>query len=331
MELRQLGSTELKVSAITFGAWAIGGWAWGGTNKKDAVEAIRTAIENGITSIDTAPVYGMGTSEEFVGEAIQGVSRDKILIFTKFGMRWDLDKGSFSFNSHDNQGRPVDIYRYSGSESIIYECEQSLKRLKTDYIDLYQIHWPDDTTPIEETMETCQKLVDSGKVRAVGVSNYSASQMAEAENFLHLASNQVPYSMVNRHIEMEIVPYCIKNNIGILAYSPLQGGFLTGKFKQDHQFKGDDHRAHSPFFKKDNYAKILDFLDKLKPIAEDKGVTLAQLVIQWTIRQPGITTALVGARNSRQVLENIEASSISLSEAEIGQINTWLDELDLKL
>lgn len=331
MEYRQLGQSKIKVSAITFGAWAIGGWMWGGTNKRDAIEAIHTAIGEGITAIDTAPVYGFGVSEEFVGEVLSSGLRKNVVLMTKFGLRWNLRKGSKFLATKDNQGNDIDLYKYSGPESVIQECELSLKRLKTDYIDVYQIHWPDITTTIEETMNACQKLVQAGKVRVVGVSNYSVSQIAEAETVLHLASNQVPYSMINRGIEIETVPYCMDKNIGILAYSPLQRGFLTGRIPADHKFKPGDHRAQSSYFKKNNYTQILAFLKKLEPMAMDKGATLAQLVIQWTIRQPGITSALVGARNREQVMENSKASEILLSQSEIKQINTWLDELNLKL
>lgn len=331
MKYRQLGQTELEVSVITFGAWAIAGWMWGGTDKKDAIEAIHSAIDEGITTIDTAPVYGFGVSEEIVGEALKSSVRDKVFLMTKFGLRWTMKKGSFYFNTKDNQGNEINLYKYSAPESIIEECELSLKRLKTDYIDVYQIHWPDNTTPIEETMNACQKLVQSGKVRAVGVSNYSTSQMMEAEKVLHLTSNQVPYSMINRGIEAEIVPYCLDKNIGILAYSPLQRGFLTGKIAADHTFNPGDHRANSPYFKKNNYTQILAFLKKLEPMAADKSATVAQIVIQWTIQQPGITTALVGARNRKQAAENAKSADISLSQSELNQIDEWLDDLDLTI
>src|SRR5258708_1340863 len=166
MEYRQLGESGLSVSAITFGAWAIGGWMWGGTERKDAVAAIRASYDEGVTSIDTAAVYGQGLSEEIVGEALQGLPRDKVQIMTKFGMRWDETKGEFAFKSQDNDGTPLDIYKYAGKESILKECENSLRRLRTDHIDLYQIHWPGSSTPIEETMETLDGLIKAGKVRA---------------------------------------------------------------------------------------------------------------------------------------------------------------------
>ena len=231
MEYRKLGESDLKVSVVTFGAWAAGGWMWGGTERKDAIEAIQAAHDNGVTSIDTAPVYGQGLSEEIVGEAIKNIPRDKVQILTKYGMRWDLTKGVLGFKSKDNNGNDIDIYKYAGKDSIVKECEDSLRRLNTDYIDLYQIHWPDVTTPIAETMEAVEQLIEQGKVRYAGVCNYNAAQVKEAQEHINLVSNQVPYSMVLRDIEEDVVPFCITNNISILAYSPLQRGLLTGKNK----------------------------------------------------------------------------------------------------
>ncbi|MBS1659438.1 MAG: aldo/keto reductase [Bacteroidetes bacterium] len=325
MEYRQLGESDVKASAITFGAWAIGGWMWGGTERKDAVEAIRVSYEQGVTSIDTAAVYGQGLSEEIVGEALQGIPRDKVQIMTKFGMRWDLAKGDFAFKSKDNDGKPLDIYKYAGKESIIKECEDSLRRLKTDYIDLYQQHWPDVTTPISETMEALAELVKSGKVRAVGVSNYDKAQMIEAEKTVKLASNQVPYSMVRRDIEKELVPYCIEHKKAILAYSPLQRGVLTGKIKEGYTFNEGDNRGESKYFTGVNLERINAFLDGLRPLAADKGVSLAQLVIRWTLEQPGITIALVGARDARQAIQNAAAIRLKLSAGEIAEINRRLE------
>lgn len=329
MEYRELGESNLKVSAITFGAWAIGGWMWGGTERKDAVEAIKASYEEGVTSIDTAPVYGMGLSEEIVGEAIKRIPRDKIQILTKFGMRWDLQKGSLAFKSKDNDGNDIDIYKYSGKESVIKECEDSLRRLGTDYIDLYQIHWPDVTTPIEETMEAVLKLQKQGKIRAAGVCNYSVEEMQTAEKVIKLASNQVPYSMVERRIEKELVPYCISNKKGILAYSPLQRGLLTGKISAGYTFAEGDSRGTSRFFQPGNVQRTNDFLDQLRPLAEKKNASLSQLVIRWTIEQPGITVALVGARNAEQAVQNARAINISLSPEEIHFISKHLEQLKL--
>ncbi|KAA2243108.1 aldo/keto reductase [Chitinophaga agrisoli] len=331
MEFRQLGESNLQVSVITFGAWAIGGWMWGGAERKDAVEAIRASIDHGVTSIDTAPIYGQGLSEEIVGEALKGVPRDKVQILTKFGMRWDLTSpaGTLAFKSKDNNGKDIDIYKYAGKESVIKECEDSLKRLGTDHIDLLQIHWPDVVTPISETFEAILRLQEQGKILAAGVSNYSVEQMKEAEKTIKLASNQVPFSMVEKTIESELVPYCIANKKGILAYSPLQRGILTGKVKPGHAFNAGDTRADSKFYRPENITRINAFLDELRPMAESKGATLAQLVIRWTIERPGITVALVGARDANQAIQNAKAIEVKLSPEEIKYINDKLAKVEL--
>ncbi|MVN89896.1 aldo/keto reductase [Mucilaginibacter aquatilis] len=329
MEYRNLGKTDLKVSAITFGAWAAGGWMWGGNDDKEAIEAMQAAYDLGITSIDTAPIYGQGKSEELVGRAIKDLQRDKVQILTKFGMRWDLAKGTFGFKSKDNSGKDIDIYKYAGKESIIKECEDSLKRLGTDYIDLLQIHWPDESTPIAETMEALIQLKEQGKIREAGVSNYSVAQMQESEQTITLASNQVPFSMVNRKIEADIVPYCMENNKSILAYSPMERGLLTGKIKPGHKFSEGDHRAGVKFFKEENIKRTNEFLNKIKPLADDKNATLGQLVIRWTIERPGITVALVGARNAEQASQNAKAIEVKLTADEIAFINGELEKVEI--
>lgn len=329
MEYRKIGQSEVRASAITFGAWAIGGWMWGGADRSDALDAIRASYDLGVTTIDTAPVYGQGLSEEIVGEALKGMQRDKVQVFTKFGMRWDLKKGDFALASKDNDGNDIDIYKYAGRESVILECENCLRRLGTDYIDLFQQHWPDTTTPIEETMEALEQLLRQGKIRAAGVCNYNVEQMKRAEAVLPLASNQVPYSMVLRNIEKEVVPYCIEHGKSVIAYSPLQRGLLTGKIKPGHIFGEGDTREGSRFYSDENIVRINAFLEKIKPIADQKNASLAQLVIAWTIRQPGITVALVGARNAEQAIQNAHAADVKLDAEDITSINAALEELQL--
>lgn len=302
---------------------------WGGTEQNDSIRAIEAAYDYGVTAIDTAPIYGQGTSEEIVGEALMGIPRDKVYILTKFGMRWDVAKGDFAMKSQNNFGKDIDIYKYAGAESVIKECEDSLRRLRTDYIDLYQIHWPDPTTPIQETFEAVAKLIRDGKVRYAGVCNYNAAQMAEASSHVQLASNQVPYSMVKREIEKETVPYCIENHNGILAYSPMERGLLTGKMKPGYQFGEGDHRAGLYLFREDNLRRTNDFLQRIKPIADENGLTLGQLVLLWTIEQPGITIALAGARNTEQAVQNAKAAQKSLSREDIETISAELSALQL--
>ncbi|MFW6153684.1 MAG: aldo/keto reductase [Planctomycetota bacterium] len=329
MEHRRLGETDIDVSVITFGAWAIGGWMWGGQEEKDAIEAIHAALDNGITSIDTAAIYGFGASEELVRKAV-GDRRHEVRIFTKFGLRWDSDEGEVRFETRDNEGRPVTVRRNAKRDSVIDECENSLRRLGTDYIDLYQIHWPDPETPIEETMAALDKLLQAGKIRAAGVSNYSVDQLDRARKVVPIASSQPPYSMVVRDAERDMLPYCQEHNVGVVVYSPLQRGLLTGKVTADREFPEDDHRRTNPLFSVENRKRVNAFLDAIRPVAEAHDASLAQLVINWTIHRPGVTAALVGSRNARQATENAQAASFTLKPDETQFINERLDRLELE-
>ncbi|KPK84781.1 MAG: aldo/keto reductase [Bacteroides sp. SM23_62_1] len=330
MEFVTLGTSNVKVTRIIFGAWAIGGWMWGGADRKDAIKAIHKSLDLGISSIDTAPVYGFGLSEEIVGEAIKGL-RTEVQILTKYGLVWDRKIGDFYFSTFNNDGKPVSIYKHAGKESIIHECEQSLSRLKTDYLDLYQIHWPAPSTPIEETMDAMNRLIKDGKIRSAGVCNYSVEEMEVAETTINLVSNQVPYSMVRRDIENDLIPWCMKHHKSILAYSPLQRGLLTGKFRTGQHFVPGDTRPDTPWFKGKNLVKTNKFLEEIKPLAISKNFTVAQLVLRWTMQMPGITTVLAGARNARQVEENAGAFNFTLTEKEMCEINLKLDRLELEL
>jgi aryl-alcohol dehydrogenase-like predicted oxidoreductase len=329
MNKKRLGQSDVFITELAFGAWAIGGWQWGGSDSKDAVKAMEASIAHGMTSIDTAPIYGFGLSEDLVGKAIKG-KRQEVQVLTKCGMSWSGTNGEFFFKSKDNSGISIDIFKYSGKENVIRECEDSLRRLKTDYIDLYQVHWPDKTTPVAETMEAFALLKKQGKILAGGVSNYPGELMNEALKTFPVVSDQVAYSMVNRGIENEIVPFCIGNNIGIIAYSPLQRGLLSGKIKKGHVFNEGDTRPYTLFYKEPNLSRIINLNEKLQKIADERNVTLSQLVLNWTIRQPGITCALSGARNEAQVIENIKGAESMLTEEEIGKINTLLTELKLE-
>jgi aryl-alcohol dehydrogenase-like predicted oxidoreductase len=326
MEFKYLGNSSIKVTPIAFGAWAIGGWMWGGAEANAAMRALRASFDAGITTIDTAPVYGFGHSEELVGRAMEGIARDRYQILTKYGMNWKTAQGDYYFDTKDNDGNPLRVYKYSGTQAVIQECEDSLRRLKTDYIDLYQIHWPDTTTPIAETMEAVAKLISQGKVRAAGVCNYSAEQVDEALKTVKLVSNQVPYSMINRGIEATVVPQALKKGMSIIPYSPLQRGLLTGKIKPGHKFGEGDTREGSRWYKPENIEGANALLDKIRPIADAHQVTLSQLVINWTTRQPAMDCVLVGARDEKQVKENVKSLDFKLTDDELKKISQAISE-----
>jgi len=324
MEYRKLGKTDLKLSAITYGAFAIGGSMWGGNEKQDSIKAIHASLDHGVTSLDTAPFYGFGLSEELIGEAIKGRDRSKIQLLTKFGLVWDgsnKEKGEFFFDA-GSDGKSIPVYKYASKQNIIKEVEESLQRLGTDYVDLLQIHWADATTPISETMEAMDELIKQGKILAAGVCNYDLAQLQEAEQTLSLASNQLSYSMLNRAIEQDIVPYTIDHNIGLIAYSPLERGLLTGKYFKDATLKNDDHR--NGYFGQFNAEKVKSFLNSIEPLAKEKNATLAQLVLRWTTLQPGITLVLAGSRNAEQAVSNAQAMNIKLNTEELQLINNQL-------
>lgn len=327
MEYRKLGNSDLELSAITYGAFAIGGTMWGGNEKQDSIKAVHASLDHGVTSLDTAPFYGMGLSEELIGEAIKGKNRDKIQLLTKFGLVWDGSnngKGDYFFDAESNE-KTFPVYKYASKANIIKELEESLKRLGTDYIDLLQIHWPDSTTPIDETMEALNLLIEQGKIRAAGVCNYDLSQLKEAQKTIQLASNQVPFSMLNRAIENEIVLYVLENNIGIIAYSPMERGLLTGKYFKDAKLKSDDHR--NGYFGQFSAEKVKTLLNKIEPIAQSKNVSLSQLVLRWTTLQQGISVVLAGARNEAQAIENAKSADVTITASEIKLINDAISEL----
>ncbi|AQX10399.1 aldo/keto reductase [Elizabethkingia ursingii] len=327
MEFRKLGNTDLELSAITYGAFAIGGNMWGGNEKKDSIESVRASIDNGVTTLDTAPFYGFGLSEEMIGEAIKGYDRSKIELMTKFGLVWDgsnQGKGEFFFDAEE-AGKTIPVYKYASKASVIKEVEDSLKRLQTDYIDLLQIHWPDATTPISETMEALEILLQQGKIRAAGVSNYSVEQVAEARQSLNIASNQIGYSMLNRGVENDLVPYALENDLGIIVYSPMERGLLTGKYFKNGKLKDNDHR--NGYFQQFDLEKVKTFLETITPIAEDKNATLSQLVLRWTSLQPAITVVLAGARNAEQAAANAKAMDINLTAEELAFIDTELSKI----
>lgn len=327
MEHRQLGQSELRVPTVILGAWAIGGWYWGPQDDAESVRAIQAGLDAGINCIDTAPVYGMGHSEEIVGKAIRG-RRDKVLLATKCGLRWDTPgEGVDPFTYKALDGSEYQVPRNLRKHAVIAEMEQSLRRLGTDVIDLYQCHWPDRSTPIAETMEALVTLKEQGKIRAIGVSNFSVEMLAECLRHAPLASDQPKYSLLDRKIEADVLPFCREHGVGVIVYSPLEQGLLTGKVTPGRTFHDADYRAKKPWFQPQNRERLLDALETLRPIADAHKAAFGHLAIAWTVAQPGVTAAIVGARTAEQARENAKGGDIKLSAAEIQQIRKTFEEL----
>jgi len=299
---------------------------WGGTDVDRSIAAIHASIDEGISLIDTAPAYGQGVAEEIVGKALKG-RRDKVVLATKCGLVWHSQQGNHFF---DYEGKPV--HRYLGKDAIIYEVEQSLKRLQVDCIDHYITHWQDPTTPIEETMEALEALKTQGKIRSIGASNTS---VADVEAYIaagQLDAIQEEYSMVRRDIENTLLPVCQKAGVAALSYSSLALGLLSGKVTPERVFSGDDQRKDNPRFSMANRKKVAALMETIKPIGAAHGATPAQIVIAWTLQQPGITFSLCGARDAQQASENAKAGRIRLSAEEVTLIDrnakTHLSGLD---
>ncbi|MFW6163527.1 MAG: aldo/keto reductase [Planctomycetota bacterium] len=327
MQYRKLGTSDLEVPTIIFGAWAIGGWYWGPQNDADSIRTIHAALDAGITCIDTAPMYGMGHSEEVVGRAIAD-RRDQVLLATKCGLRWDTpDEGVEYFTCRMPDGSEHPVRRNLCKRAILEEVEQNLSRLNTDYIDLYQCHWPDKSAPIAETMDALITLKDQGKIRAIGVSNFTVPMLEECIQHAPLASDQPPYSLLRRDIEDDVLPFCREHDIGVIVYSPLQQGLLTGKMTPNRELHDDDYRKRQKWFTTTNRQRVLDALDQIRPIAEAHDATFAQTTLAWTIAQPGVTAAIVGARTVQQAAENAKAGDITLSDDELARIRAVFDDL----
>jgi methylglyoxal reductase len=311
---RPFGQSGITASVVAHGTWAIGGWMWGGTNVQRSVRSIQASLDAGVNFIDTAPAYGLGLSERVVGEAIRG-RRDKVILATKCGLVWHTTKGRFFADQNGSS-----IHRYLGAESIRYEVEQSLRRLETDYIDLYLTHWQDPTTAIRETMSTLLDLKKEGKIRAIGVSNCTVDQLRQYRSVGPVDAAQENYSMLHRELEREYLPYCTRNNIAVLAYSPLGNGLLTGKVGPDRIFPEDDLRRHNPMFSRESRVRVREMLDRMQPVAREYSFTEGQLAIAWTLAQPGITHVLVGARDAVQSAENAAAGGVLLAAADAQRV-----------
>ncbi|OQA00228.1 MAG: General stress protein 69 [Planctomycetes bacterium ADurb.Bin412] len=325
MLYRKLGTSDMEASVVALGTWAIGGWMWGGIDDEQAVKAIQASIDEGMNLIDTAPIYGFGHSECTVGKAIRD-RRDQVVLATKCGMVWDKEKGDFFFYA-DEKGRAKEpgqkkVYKYLHPDSIRQEVEQSLRRLNTDYIDLYQTHWQESTTPIEETMAALLQLKKEGKIRAIGVSNARLEQIQAYCKVGPLDSDQERYSMLDQHIAADgILDHCRTNHIAVLAYSPLEQGLLTGKLTPERTFPPNDVRYNNPRYTVEKRREALAMLAEFKPIAERHHATFSQLAIAWTFSQPGLTHVLCGARDAKQAVENAKAGKITLSAADLAALN----------
>ena len=312
MNFNILGNSDMQLSPIGFGAWAIGGggWAfgWGAQEDKDSIAAIERALDLGVNWIDTAAVYGLGHSEEVVAKALRK-SAHKPWIFTKSSMVWD-DKGNIT----------------NSMKQIKRECEDSLRRLNLDVIDLYQIHWPKPDEEIEEGWTAMAELQREGKVRWIGVSNFSVDQMKRAQKIAPITSLQPPYSMLKRDYEAEVLPFCRENGIGIINYSPMQSGMLTGKMTKERvaQMPDDDFRKRALNYQEPKLSQNLKVADKLKEIGAKYGVTAGVIAIAWTLKNPAITAAIVGGRNPQQVEETAEALDFVLPDEEYKAINDYL-------
>lgn len=323
MQQRPLGQSNIAASVVGLGAWAMGGWMWGGTDEAESIDAIHASLDAGINLIDTAPIYGFGLSEEIVGKAIRD-RREEVVLATKCSLVPDTSGGAFMFRSTAGGPSPtghIVVHANLTPESIRREVEMSLQRLQTDYIDLYQTHRPDANTPIQETMGALLELKQEGKIRAIGVSNVSSQQMDEYRAVGPLDTDQEKYSMLARQIEEDQLPYCQQHNIAILAYSPLGQGLLTGKVGPERQFPPTDMRSRDPLFSEESRRRIAAMLEKFAPVAARHNLTLGQLAIAWTVAQPGVTHALCGARNRAQAAENAAAGRVQLGQEDLDTMN----------
>jgi aryl-alcohol dehydrogenase-like predicted oxidoreductase len=307
----KVAETALTVSRIGLGTWAIGGWMWGGTDDQESVDTIRAAVERGVDLIDTAPAYGFGRSEEIVGRAIaEGRLRSRLVIATKVGLEWKDGK----------------VFRNASRDRVLREVEDSLRRLRTDYIDIYQVHWPDPLVPIEETAAAIQSLLDQGKIRAIGVSNFSVAQIERFRQVAKLQVVQPPYNLFEREIEAELLPYCRRSGLATLTYGALCRGLLSGKLQEDAHFEGDDLRLTDPKFRPPRYAQYLSAVRRLDQFARDRyGKRVIHLAVRWLLDQ-GATAALWGVRHPGQLQPIDEVFGWSLDTAAKAEIDRILRE-----
>lgn len=315
IEKRKLGTQGPEITTVGFGAWAAGGpwkFGWGDQDDNDSIAAIRSSLESGCNWIDTAAVYGLGHSEEVVGAAIKGYPREEVLVATKCG------------RVPDETGTPHGDLR---PDSLRQQLEDSLRRMKLDYVDLYQIHWPDSETgtPIEESWSALAALQQEGKIRFLGVSNFDIALMERCEPIQHIDSLQPPYSLLRREVEVDLLPWCQQNGTGVIVYSPMQAGLLSGTFDLS-RVAEDDWRRRSPYFQEPQLSRNLQIVERLRPIAARNNKTVGQLAIAWTLANPAVTSAIVGARRPEQVEVNVGAMGWHLSPEELQEIESALVE-----
>lgn len=309
MERIHIAGTDLETSRVGLGTWAIGGTMWGGTERRAAVDTIRRALDLGVSLIDTAPVYGFGRSEEIVGEAIAG-DRDRVVLATKVGLEWREDG----------------IFRNSSRQRIEEEIDDSLRRLRTDRIDLYQVHWPDPTVPFDETAEALKRLHDRGKIRAVGVSNFSPAQMDAFREAAPLHACQPPYNLFERGIEQDVLPYCRREGVTLLTYGALCRGLLSGAMSEDREFPGDDLRNEDPKFQGERYRRYLKAVDRLDALARERhGRRVVELAVRWILDR-GVDVALWGARKPAQLDPVEDVFGWSLTGDDLDEIDRILEE-----
>jgi aryl-alcohol dehydrogenase-like predicted oxidoreductase len=320
MQKRRLGNTDLELTTVGLGAWAMGGpwlYGWGPQDDDESIATVLRAMDEGVNWIDTAAIYGHGRSESVVGRALKQMSR-KPLVATKCGLCWD------------EQYERIPRLK---AQSIRTECDDSLRRLGIDTIDLYQIHWNQPEEDIEEGWTEMARLVEEGKVRYIGLSNFEVEQIQRLQKIHPVASLQPPYSMLHREVEDELLGYCRTNDIGVIVYSPMQRGLLTGKFDAERvaNLPEGDHRKTNPDFQQPQFGATLQLVERLRPIAERNGRTLAQLAISWVLRRPEVTAAIVGARNPEQIKETAPAADWDLSEKDIEEIERLLAKRELNV
>ncbi len=314
MEYRELGSTGLKPSVIGLGTWVMGGWMWGGAEDRESLATIRRAIDLGVNLIDTAPIYGHGRSEELVGHAVADSGRREYLILaTKVGLEWNPEK--------------TRVWRNASRARISQEIEDSLRRLRTEYIDIYQVHWPDRNTPFEETMAALLELQHQGKIRFTGLSNFDAAQIERCLAVGPVHVLQPPYNLFERRIEESILPYCRSQRLGTLIYGPLCRGLLSGKYRAHETFGKGDVREMDPKFKGETFRKYVACVERLRTVATQCGKTVGQMAIRWCLDQPGVTVALCGARRPEQIEDNAGGAGWSLSPTEQKAINRMVTDM----